>query len=87
MGAVILPLFQPTLPILELTQWLVDDPTVSAKIFPSAATSTALEWVPPLETDEQKTKQNKKPTHTCMQESRLSQYQEIVKQVVLLFSR
>lgn len=62
---------------MELTQWLVDDPTVSAKIFPSAATSTTFEWVPPLETDEHKKK---------MQNSPVGQHQEIVKQVVLLIS-
>lgn len=36
--------------LLVLTQWLVEGPTVSARTFPSVATKTALEWVPPLET-------------------------------------
>lgn len=41
-----------------LTQWLEHGPSVSARIFPSAATNTALEWVPPLDKQPQKHKQS-----------------------------
>lgn len=35
--------------LVPLTQWLVDGPTVFARTFPSPDSSTALEWVPPLD--------------------------------------
>lgn len=54
------PLVQPKLPPPQLTQWLEDGPSVSARIFPSAVTNTALEWVPPLEK-----KTNKTETQAC----------------------
>lgn len=50
------PLVQPKLPPPQLTQWLEDGPSVSARIFPSAVTNTALEWVPPLEKKQTKQK-------------------------------